>query len=149
MPSYRGRFGHRNQTLGMALMLCVTPFITGDWRDATIPIGALIGLTVSPDLDLVDPRGLMNPILDYVGFTEVYKDAIPHRHKVSHTPFISTVIRFTVVLGLPILCLVGFAWMARIEFPWWAIPRVFVGLAMADALHCLADTTKTWIRRLK
>jgi uncharacterized metal-binding protein len=107
----------------------------------------LLGLSISPDLDLIDPRGLIGKALMWVGFSQPYKEAVPHRHKVSHYPFIGTLIRALVLLGVPILCLWAIFWVFYRPFPWWSVARMLMGLCMADTLHFIADIVNTGFKK--
>lgn len=140
MPSYRGILGHKNQTLLLSMSLLAIPATTGDARDLVIPAGCLLGLKISPDMDL-NPNAL--GAIGRLGFVDEYAAMVPHRDKISHTPFASTIIRFVLVFGIPWFVL----WLVRFAPPWWATLRLFAGLALADTLHVLTDYTLTWIKK--
>ena len=143
MPRYYGLCGHRNQTIALSTVLLIMPVLTGDVRDLLLAPSCLLGLWLSPDLDLVDPRGPIGFFLTrIISVSDDYKDFIPHRHKLSHTPVLGTAIRLLFLLPL-----VGLLWMIGIGPTLWAIARIFIGLSLADALHVFSDRTWTWWKR--
>ena len=143
MPSYHGLLGHRNQTIALSIALLAMPVLTGDARGLLLAPSCLLGLWLSPDLDLVDPRGPVGFFLTHIiGVADDYKDFIPHRHKLSHTPVLGTAIRLLFLLPL-----VGLLWMIGIGPTLWAVARVFIGLSLADALHVFSDLVWTWWKK--
>ena len=142
MPSYHRLFGHKNQTIALSAALLAMPVLTGDARDLLLAPSCLLGLWLSPDLDLIDPRGLPGKFLEMLGVVDDYKDFIPHRHKLSHTPVLGTAIRLLFLLPLA-----GLLWMVGSSLPLWAMARVFVGLSLADSLHVATDQAWTWWKK--
>lgn len=139
MPNYRGLLGHRNQTLALVGASLLVPLVTWDVRDGVVALGVLAGLKVSPDMDL-NARVLGR--LGEWGFVDEYAELVPHRHWISHSAILSTAIRFALVFGIPLLA----AWGIGLPIPVWALWRFFVGLALADALHVLADRVFTRVK---
>lgn len=142
MPSYHGFFGHKNQTIALGVALLAMPVLTGDARDLLLAPACLLGLYLSPDLDLINPRGWAGKFLNLLGVADDYKDFIPHRHVISHTPVLGTAIRLLFLLPL-----VGLLWMVGGGPPMWAIARVLIGLSLADGLHVFSDRVWTWWKK--
>jgi len=142
MPSYHGPFGHRNQTIALSAALLAMPVLTGDAKDLLLAPSCLLGLWLSPDLDLIDPRGLPGKFLKLLNVADDYKEFIPHRHIISHTPVLGTAIRLLFLLPL-----VGLLWMVGGGPPMWAMARVFIGLSLADSLHMFSDRLLTWWKK--
>ena len=66
-------------------------------------IGSLVGTIVTPDLDLVVPSNFFSrlPIINFLWMCLwwPYKKAVKHRSFVSHSPFVSTVLRLLYMLA--------------------------------------------------
>lgn len=140
MPNHRGFLGHRNQTLALAAATACIPLFTGDVRDAAVVAGVLTGQCVSPDMDL---NAKVFGRLGTLGLVDEYAALVPHRHWISHSAILSTAIRFSLVFG-PLLAI---AWIIGVPAPSWAVWRFFVGLALADGLHIVADRTFTRVKK--
>lgn len=110
--------------------------------------GALVGLVITPDLD-VDEGCISNDIIRksagkwiehlWAFFWQPYARLLPHRSRLSHFPVIGTALRLAYIAIIPAL-----AWwftggmFAQPAFPawgWWAVG----GLALADTLHYVMD----------
>jgi len=139
MPNFRGTFGHRNTTIGLAVALVPTAIL--DWKNLAIAVGCLTGLFITPDWDLNDnAMGLIGRI----GFVDEYNALVPHRHKISHTIFFSTIVRFLLTWTVPYVIIGA---VSRWWIPLWFMWRFFVGLVAADALHIILDTAFTCVKR--
>lgn len=139
MPNFRDLLGHRSQTIALSIALLPTAFI--DVRNLLVAGGCLLGLVMSPDWDL--NRNQMG-LLGRIQFTDEYAKLVPHRHKISHSVFFGTIVRFLLTFTTPYLLigLIGGWWV-----PWWIVSRVFVGLCIADFAHVASDVIWTSIRR--
>lgn len=82
-------------------------------------------------------------LIGRIGFVDEYAAVVPHRHKISHTPVVGTVIRFALTFLIPylIIGLLGY-WV-----PAWAMWRLFVGLCAVDAIHIGTDQLFTHVKR--
>jgi uncharacterized metal-binding protein len=140
MPNYRGPFGHRNQTIVLAALSLGIPILTQNLWDLLVTCGILAGLKLSPDLDL-NPNAF--GIIGRIGFANEYAELIPHRSLISHTPVLSTALRFSLFVSVPVLLVGG---IFGLWPPWWAILRVFGGLCLADCLHVATDCLFTYFK---
>ena len=139
MPNYKGRFGHRNQTIALASLLLAVPALTWNLQDLAFSGGALIGLKLSPDLDIQRDWGWFARL----GLVDEYARLIPHRSKWSHWPVLGTLIRAIVIMG-PLLLIASFF----VRLPWDIILRLLGGWMLADTLHYVTDRTQTWFKQL-
>ena len=122
---------------------------------AALTGGALVGLVLTPDLD-VDKGCVSNEVVRRsVGrkgekfwslYWRPYGVMIPHRSRLSHMPLVGTAIRLMYLAILPALIYwfatgAGFSAGTRFTQPvfpawgWWAIG----GLVLADTLHYIMD----------
>lgn len=147
MPS--GRV-HVAATVALATMMAATT--PSDWR-VPLAAGALMGIPMSPDLDLQtrtisEKIPIVGPIWQAIWYP--YALAVKHRSWVSHMPLISTVFRLAYLVlmlwALWALGQVAFGWQAPTLFEmadWLLAQRwflaAFIGLALSDALHALMD----------
>ena len=142
-PLWLSRFlGHKWQTIIVALVLLVVPLYTGNPRDLAFSAGALLGLKVSPDLDLSWTRlGLFGKL----SLADEYTKLIAHRARISHSLFLGTVVRVLVVFVPVVLFLVlpAMAVVSRygllLRMPWLDMVKVFSGLVWADNWHVVCD----------
>jgi len=108
-------------------------------------LGCLLGIILSPDLDIdskTDSELLMGhiPIIGtlFYWYWLPYALLIPHRHFISHSPVIGTLIRIAYFI-IPALLL---CWYLGWAVPWdWSI---VYGLMVSDTLHWIWD-----IRRIR
>jgi len=100
-------------------------------------LGAATGILLTPDLDIRENKTQKN-IWDLYWYP--YSKAIPHRHFLSHFPFIGTICR--VIYAFPLLFL-GYFWLLEHNlFQYWLI-----SLLLVDALHWTSDWITTAIKR--
>ena len=141
MPNYRGPLGHRNQTAILSVVLLAVPVLTRNLDDLAIAAGSLLGLWMHPDWDINNRK------FDWLAklmFVDEYAMLVPHRHRISHTLVLGTLIRFGITWCIPrLIILVLFP---KIRFTAWTF-RVILGLCLADALHIAADRLQTWTKR--
>lgn len=139
MPNFRDSFGHRNTI--MALTIAIAPTALLDLRNLVIVAGCLSGLCISPDWDL-NPNAM--GLIGRIGFVDEYAELVPHRHKISHTPVVGTIIRFVLTFAIPYIIMGGIFgyWL-----PLWVIWRLFAGLCAADALHISLDRIFTCVKK--
>jgi len=131
-PKWLSKFlGHKWQTVTVSAILLVLAVVTVDWADLFIGCGALIGLFMSPDLDLSWSR---MGVLGRIGLADEYTKLFKHR-KLSHVPVLGTLTRVPVV-GIFIAI---FFLVSGLEFPLWIFWRLFWGLVVSDAWHTLLD----------
>lgn len=120
--------------------------------------GCLLGLVISPDLDvndriyahhLVQREAGRLPALAWRWIWLPYSRLVPHRHWVSHTPLVGTSLRlgYLALIAWFLLALFGHPWPWT-ELPAWA-PLTVIGLAASDALHFSADLFLTRLKRLR
>lgn len=106
-----------------------------------ISLGALSGIMLSPDLDMIEKRGKNWWNIYWLA----YGWSIPHRHMLSHMPILSTLIRVLYALplwALPVTLVWYFGWFHQWMFEWW-----IAGLMIADATHWAMDLSTTYIKR--
>lgn len=162
---------HQNATISVATTLATTALlqavgINHEWaHTAQIAGGSLIGIVLSPDLDI--DKGFLAfkemertvPVLGWLVsktfrlYWMPYSLAIPHRATFSHGPILSTLIRL-VYLSPLIGVLTYFGQLAAWDWfgfslwdyvvadPWrfWsAIIRIVIGLILADTCHFALD----------
>lgn len=143
-PLWLSRFlGHKWQTISVSVVLAVIPVYTQNWQDLAISAGALLGLMIGPDLDLSYSR------LGWFGklsLADEYTTLVPHRAKISHTPFLGTLVRAPVVflplilfLVLPIMAIANGKLGTSLAIPWLVLLKVFSGLCVADTWHIACD----------
>lgn len=104
-------------------------------------LGALSGVVLSPDLDVIEKREKNW----WVAYWTPYGWSMPHRHPLSHMPFVSTVIRILYALplwALPITLLWYFGLFQQWMFEWW-----LAGLVASDTVHWATDLITTYIKR--
>jgi uncharacterized metal-binding protein len=120
--------------------------------------GCMVGLLITPDLDVNDriyAHHLLRreagrlPALAWKTFWLPYSRLVPHRHWLSHAPFIGTSLRlgYLVLLAWLLLALFGHPWPWQ-ELPAWA-PWAVWGLVVSDALHWAADLSMTRLKRYR
>lgn len=117
------------------------------------PIGSLAGLLLSPDLDLGEKGNLSHHYVKrHAGclagaiWTAVwwpYGRILSHRSFISHSIVMGTALRimYIALLTFPAWKLWA-ALVATESFWWW-----FFGLAIADTVHIMMDTTSTSLKR--
>lgn len=143
-PLWLSRFlGHKWQTICVAIALCAIPIYTCKWQHLSGAAGALLGLLMSPDLDLSWSR------LGWFGklsLADEYTALVPHRAKISHTVLLGTLVRAPVVflpivvcVAAPVVAIIRKRLGIDIRVPWLMLAQAFVGLAMADAWHIACD----------
>lgn len=107
-----------------------------------IAAGAMLGLVLSPDLDVDNPtysdyvvRKWFGTLLAWLWFAFwfPYRKLVPHRHWFSHAPIIGTLFRVGYI-GIP----VGY-WLGWQTLPYAALVWVITGLALSDILHYIMD----------
>ena len=128
---------------GSATMLLLS---RGVEEIAGISTGAVIGILLSPDLDVDNGNIADYMIKRYTGgivetvwtmLWTVYRKAFKHRSFLSHFPLVSTIIRIAYLSVFYFLIAAPLKWVAslvHIDWPtfwWWA----FVGLVLADTSH--------------
>jgi hypothetical protein len=97
-------------------------------KDPLIGVGCLLGVLLTPDLDLSENERARN--LWYLLWWP-YGKLFHHRSRLSHLPVVGTGIRLAYVL-----------WPVWVGWRFWLPPwEILVGLVMADLLHALADVT--------
>jgi uncharacterized metal-binding protein len=109
-----------------ALILGASP-----WQSLQVGAGCVMGIIVSPDLDLVNPLRRV-PVVGWLwgAYWWPYRRALRHREIGSHLPGLGTFVRA--------VCMIPF---------WWALWECFglgfgwmlAGLAVADTVHALLD----------
>lgn len=139
MPNFKGLFGHRNTTI--AITAAIAPTALLDPRNLVIVAGCISGLVITPDWDL-NPNAM--GLIGRIGFVDEYAELVPHRHKISHTPVVGTIIRFVLTFVIPYIIMGGIFgyWL-----PLWVIWRLFAGLCAADALHISLDRIFTCVKK--
>ena len=121
-----------------------TLLFTCGWQPAlACAIGALVGIPLTPDLDIAGKsylfRRYFGQILEmgWYGYWWAYKVSIPHRSIWSHGPILSTAIRLAYLGVLPTaLWLWAGLSVPRLE-TWmlWAV----LGLGLSDGVHAALD----------
>ena len=122
---------------------------------AGITLGYGLGRYLDPDLDVMGTTGgdarMVNelPVLGLLlyGYWSVYGAFFRrhHRSKWTHSPFISTAIRFVYQFWLPALAIYHY----HVNWAWWLMLGMYGGLTFADVLHWAADTLSGELRRSK
>src|SRR3990167_3693586 len=128
---------------GFATMLLLS---RGVEEISGISTGAVIGILLSPDLDVDNGNIADYMIKRYTGgivetawtmLWTVYRKAFKHRSFLSHFPLVSTIIRIAYLGALYLLIATPLHWLSgivRIDWPlflWWC----FIGLVLADSAH--------------
>lgn len=118
-----------------------------------VSLGCLIGIVVSPDLD-VDVGHYGFRIIRMLFGDWVYKvwklywkpyaKIMKHRSVLSHFPILSTIIRFLYLFS-PIF-LILWSIHPQIQLNLWIL-WVFLGLCLVDAIHASMDGFSTFIKR--
>jgi uncharacterized metal-binding protein len=113
--------------------------------------GVLVGVLISPDLD-VDKGNVSDSLIRRVSRPaqwawrlawQPYAWSVPHRHTISHFPFLGTLLRLWYIF-LIVNILNGIVYLFKVDsvsfiFLWdWSF---FFGLAHADIIHWIADNT--------
>ena len=138
-----GRHHHR-VTLVLAGVTLITPIVTGDVRALAMTAGALTGLVVEPDLDVDHRTHSENLVYRHAGkaigtlwqlYWYPYALILPHRHKLSHSPILSTIIRALYLLAPAIA---AWAWQGW-PVPWAILGYWLGGLALVDLGHIILD----------
>jgi len=131
-PRWLSRFlGHKNQTIAISILLAVLAVATFTWANLFMAAGALIGLVLSPDLDLSWSRlGLFGKISLADEYTKLFK----HR-KISHVPVIGTLTRAP-VFGIFVAI---FFLVTGFKVPWRALWLIFWGMVVGDTWHIALD----------
>jgi uncharacterized metal-binding protein len=118
-----------------------------------VSYGCLIGIVVTPDLDVETGNygfHVMRTLFgDFVGtlwkyYWWPYGKVIPHRSWISHFPGVSTLFRF-LYLSWPVF-LVLWTINQEIRLNIWLL-WVFLGMALVDALHIILDILSSFIKR--
>ena len=111
-----------------------------------IVLGYLLGRYLDPDLDLPQTSSseframrelkLFGALL--VAYWLPYGFVIPHRHFLSHSPILSTMIRFSYQFwwAWVLLDKYGYMWNKVILYAWLGM---FIGMAMSDSVHIWLD----------
>lgn len=144
-----------------SIILAGSFLLTGAGEPA---IGALIGILISPDLDVDNGftadtyiRNQFGRALEFVWDIVwwPYRKLFKHGSFASHFPIVGTLGRlvylFVVGLLVPYFILslvIPGAWSVAAELNWWwerisAHPRLFIGLAGADLIHWALDVSTT------
>lgn len=105
------------------------------WLYIGLPIGSILGILVTPDLDL-EQNISINLIKDFNGVLGFLWKAywfpyakIANHRGASHTPFFSTLFRFVYL----------FWWMFFFPEWWQFLTFVFWGLFLSDLFHIIMD----------
>lgn len=151
---------HLKSSLILAASLSVAAVLSQDVRLLECAGGAILGVILSPDLD-VDSGSIGNFVIRkrlgvfaervWRGFWRGYSRSFKHRGFASHFPIYSTFLRLSYVyfwlIFVPhtVVKLLGlFNWGLTPVLSWWSIiflsPLFFVGLASSDAIHWVLDT---------
>ena len=111
-----------------------------------IVLGYLLGRYLDPDLDLPQTSSseframrelkLFGALL--VAYWLPYGFVIPHRHFLSHSPILSTMIRFSYQFwwAWVLLDKYGYMWNSAMLYAWLGM---FIGMAMSDSVHIWLD----------
>lgn len=134
-----------------------------DYATIEYAIGALVGILLTPDLD-VDNGYIGNQIIrDRVGWIAdkiwdglwyFYRKSIKHGSELSHLPILSTIGRlaylylFVLVIPYAIFELVFHWWSMGSELYWWNHQlvehyRIIIGLMGSDLIHWALDILTT------
>lgn len=156
---------HSKASIILATGFIVGGLVFGDWRSAIeYGIGSLIGVFLSPDLD-VDRTYIGNSILKKrVGtwaergwslLWYFYRGSIKHGSELSHLPILSTIVRFAylylfvIIFPYTIFELVApGAWDVQTELSWWftfltSHYKLILGLMGSDLIHYVLDILTT------
>lgn len=155
---------HLNSSLILAAALSTAAMISQDVRLLECAGGALVGIFISPDLDLSNEgivqgrfikRRFGNPILKaWKYFWRGYSGSFKHGQFASHFPIFSTFTRITYIYFWLILVphtlikLLGFfQWELMYVLQWYGILFMslpfFYGLASSDLIHWTLDKLTT------
>jgi uncharacterized metal-binding protein len=120
-------------------------------------VGSLLGIIISPDLDVDIGFYGLYVIRRYAGrfpawlwriYWLPYSKLVPHRAFFSHFPLFSTAGRI-LYLCVPFLCLLalfganlGIVFSFLVDIRW-----LLAGLVVSDAVHAVMDVTQTAFRR--
>lgn len=138
---------------GLAGMLAL-PLALQEAQVLAVVPGCLAGMFLSPDLDISrnisgwNVRRFGGAAGELLGFLWrcywwPYAAAIPHRHWISHTPVLSTLIRLLYLFAplLAMLYLLGLLeplLLWALDYPTLLVSALF-GLSLSDTLHWLLD----------
>jgi uncharacterized metal-binding protein len=119
--------------VGVPLSIYLARHFGGDGTAAGI--GALVGLVVTPDLDLVNTMSTL-PVIGRVwgAVWWPYRKTISHRSISSHFPVIGTVIRVVYICVFVFAPMLLMGAVVNVNLLW-----CVVGLSISDTLHALAD----------
>lgn len=154
---------HARATIVLAPLIASLAYISVNNIDLALQLGlgCLIGVFLTPDLDIDRVRILSSSVMGKVGniwrtYWYVYSRWLPHRSFLSHFPIVGTLVRLAYLGLLPLtinlFCyysgnesynlqeVVGFVWDMR-----WIV----AGLTIADLLHYLMDIVSTEIKIVK
>ncbi|HPH95901.1 MAG TPA: DUF2227 family putative metal-binding protein [Anaerolineaceae bacterium] len=150
---------HATVSLVLAGSVQVLPFVTQFTMQQTVPfsIGALLGIFLTPDLDLVggsiSQRQVKRQAGNIIGtlwcaLWYPYARLLGHRSWLSHTPFIGTLFRVVYMFLVP-MAIWSLLWYTGVvdaapPVPALGIPDPavlwgFLGLCASDCLHWLMD----------
>lgn len=155
---------HFKSSLILASGFSLAALATGDARILECTAGALVGIFISPDLDL-NGEGIVqgrfirrkfgNPVLGaWKRFWQGYSGSFKHGQFGSHFPIYSTFVRLSYIYFWTILIphiLIYFSfypsWSLMYVLSWYAIlftsPWFFLGLAYSDFIHYALDKVTT------
>lgn len=118
--------------------------------------GVLVGILVSPDMD-IDAGNISDAMIRRVSRPaqvvwrlawQPYSKLVPHRHPISHFPFLGTVLRIGYLLGVvnlfSIVTYLIMRWFGlddTVSLIWLWNWDFFFGLAHSDLVHWAVDNT--------
>ncbi len=112
--------------------------------------GILLGTLISPDLD-IDSGNISDTMIRKVSRPaqivwrvawQPYGWIVPHRHPISHFPFLGTVLRIGYIFGIiNVILLILNLFFDSVSFIWIWNWSFFFGLAHADLVHWAVDNT--------
>lgn len=132
--------------------------LTGDWAmGAAVALGCLSGMVLTPDLDCIETPVVTKaeewmrkvPLLGIimVWYWMPYAMLIPHRHALSHTPVLGTLLRLVYLTPLLLMATAlvyayGPEGAVITMYQWLRSPVMFgwvLGLMISDFMHYLFD----------
>lgn len=130
MPNERGRYGHGWQRKRLIVLACLVPLVTFRPETLVFPVGVWLGKYFNPDQDAWNKLGDLEGLL----LLDIYRKAVPHRGKASHTIGISGLILFA-----PVLLAIGITGWA-LGLNWWSATLwLTMGIIADNTLHITAD----------
>jgi uncharacterized metal-binding protein len=151
---------HATASTALAVAFSSVAFFTKAPQFYECAIGSLIGIFISPDLDLSNGGIVQGKKIEkkigWIGskiwrfFWGGYADSCKHGSFVSHFPIFSTFVRMSYIffwsVFIPVILiklLVGSNLNLIEELRWWVImifrPALFIGLAGSDLIHYAMD----------